>query len=234
MARSAKQSIFEVLTEATDISRKNRESADDFKVRLMEAASEMPDDKYNDLPAEVTDCVSDWLRAYNGKDGHKKGTVLAIPGFEEDEPKAEPKARGRERVTRDEEEDAAEEKAPARRGRPAKAKEEDPEEKPAAKRGRPAAAKANGKAPAKAAARERAAPKERKQRETNRSGSVYKIKEFLIKKPNASVDDVLDAMASAKVACKQSTVTGIRSDFLNSLRVLADKGKLTGIAGYDD
>lgn len=238
MARTAKKSIFDVLLEATDVKRKNRESADDFKVRLMEAASEMPDDKYNDLPAEVADCVSDWLRAYNGKDGHDKNTVLEIPGFKEDAPakgkakEEEPKrGRERERVTRDEEEEEAEK---PKRGRKAKDAEEE-EDKPAAKRGRPAAAaKANGKAkaePKKAAAK--ADRGERKPRETNRSGSVYKIKEFLIKKPKATVSDVVDAMESAGIECKESTIIGIRSDFRNSLQILNDKGKLQGMPGFD-
>lgn len=263
MAKS-KKSIFEYLLEAAGIKQNRNESDEKFKQRLLSAVDDLEDDVFEKLPNEAQEFYMKALRAWNGEDGHKEGTLLAFPGFDDAEPasKEEPAPkRGRAaKPEPDPEEDAGEEADEEQEAEEAEEAEADPEEETQPKRGRerlrekePVAAKskANGKsAPAKGAketakpgrpalrqskaeeakpaAKAKAPPKAaRKPREINRTGSIWAIKEELIKDPSASTSDILDRLTKRKIETKESTVTGIRSDFLHSLHVLQDKGLLS-------
>lgn len=291
MARSAAKdkdvTVTEALIEATNIKRRSSDTPEKFKDRLLQAADDLDNDTFEAMPTAAQKWVNTALRAYNGEDGHKKGTLIILPGFDDDDKEKEPEEK-EERVSRrsrdaeddeekkpsrraakdDEEEDVKrparraakeeeeeeEEKKPARgRGRPPKAKvaddeeeekkpakakgkaKEEEEEEPAKKRGRPAKveSKGNGKAPSKAESKGSAA---RGPRIINKDGAVYKIKEVLLRKPASSADDILEVLTDkmGKEAPTISTIRGIRSDFLHSLTVLADRGKLTDVAGYAD
>ena len=234
MARSTKSkaTIFDDLLEASGVTKGKGESTEKFKTKLFQAVDDLPDAKFEAMPTATQEFFNEAIRAMGGKDGHDKGTLLTIPGYDDEEKDEPKKASGRERI-RDEEEEQTE-TAPASRGRgrPAKVKAEP--EKAVAKG---AAGKANGKGtPAKKAAATKADPKERKPREINRTGSVYKIKEAILKKPSASAKEIHELLVDklGDDAPTQSTVQGIRSDFIHSMHVLNDKGKLGDVAGFAD
>lgn len=111
-----------------------------------------------------------------------------------------------------------------------KAKDGEEKEAPPEKRGRGRPAGVSNKPKENGGAKGVKASGERKPREINRTGGVYKIKEAVLKDLSATNDEIRKKLADAGVEVSITTVQGIRSDFLHSLRVLDDKGKLQGVS----
>jgi hypothetical protein len=213
----AEKSIGAQLLDATKIGKKRpRESMDDYKKRLLSACDDLTDDVYEKLSTDAQDFLTMAVKIWNtpegeefeAEDGEKYpgGIFPDVPGLE---------AASEQKLSKAKDKD--EEPPPT-----AKAKAKDEESTERRGRGRPAGStnkpKSNGEARAKSS--------ERKPRQINRDGGVYKIKEQVLRDLEADVPTIQKRVKDTGVDVSTSTVQGIRSDFIHSLRVLQDKNHL--------
>lgn len=245
MARSktVAKTVGEELLSATGIGKKRpRESMADYQKRLFQACDDLTDDKFDSLSTQAqtyinvgiiisslsTDAAEVTIEGKPYKNGedvtflgqeyewgeeldfegkkYEWGSLIDIPGLE---------AASEQKLFKSKED------------KPAK---EEQEEVFAEKRGRGRPAGVSNKPKGNGEARSTKASGERKPREINRSGGVYKIKEMVLKDFKADNNAIREKLAKEDVNVSLSTVQGIRSDFLHSLRVLQDKGKLTDLS----
>lgn len=167
--------------------------------KLIAAADDLPDEDWDNLSKEARKWVNDGTKAINRGE--------AVAEFAEDDPPA------------DEPEDP---KADDSKASSADDDADEPEKKPAKKK---SAAKDKAPAKEKAPAKDKAASKPAADKGGKREGVSVTIKKIMIARPNisaAELTELLEDQGYSKVS--QFTVSTIRADFRNSLKVLIEAG----------
>jgi hypothetical protein len=232
----------EVLSEATKLSPRVRESAFLYARRLIKelAADEFPADEWDTLPDEAQQWVNQQIRATN-----ENKQVEEVPGFEE----------FIERIQRFNQAGNGEEVKPQRVQRvravaPAEVEPEEEEEAPpprAARAAPVARAKANPtptvvpveedeeeeEPPKPKAAREKA-PKQpgaaraymTRKRPDGKPSAIIRIKEFLIHDGHLTPNQIMEKLDAEGYTVSQTTVVSCKADFRATLSLLQEKGLL--------
>jgi hypothetical protein len=221
------------LCKATGLKRRAREDAQAWYARLTGKVGELENDAWDGLSAEAQEWSNVATRAVNDS--------VTIEGFPDDDeapaPKDEPevkaaknkrvKAKAKEEPEEAEDEDEAEDddtEEDTTEDEVEEEPEEEPEKKP--KRGKRIAAKAANGKKAKADDDDDQEETDVKGKKTPRKpvGSQTAIKQFLLKDPNTTVDDLLKKCEAQGFSPSKMAVGSIRSGFRHSLKVIIEAG----------
>lgn len=232
----------EVLSEATKLSPRVRESAFLYSRRLIKelAADEFPADDWDTLPDEAQQWVNEQIRATN-----ENKQVEEVPGFEEyierqqrfnkagngEEVKPLRTQRVRAVAPVEVEPDEVEEVPPPRAARATAARakpvvttvEPEPEPEPEPEDEEPVKPARVAKAP-----KEPKGPRAymTRKRPDGKPSAIIRIKEYLIGQMHLTPNQIMEKLDDEGYSVSQSTVVSCKADFRATLALLQEKGLL--------
>jgi len=227
-----------LITKALNIKAKAKEERQVFLGRIVDAADDMEDDDWDKLPKEA----QKWINAAT-KAADSKKTIPDFPDAEavddvegeedadgdiveeeDDEPKK--KKSTKKVVEEDDDEETADEDEPApkktNRSKSRQPVEDDDEEEEETETvAKKKVKKAAGKTPAKKVVEK---TKTKRVAGALPMGAPTIIKQMILKKPEITKDELAAALEKKGFKTSILTISTVRSDFRNSLRVMKDAG----------